>query len=284
VLLLLLVSLIWAFSFGLIKGKLTGLDPAAVGLVRIGLSALVFLPFLRLAGATARQRVQLGATGALQFGAMYILYLHAFKYLQAYEVALFTITTPLFLAFVDSLLERRIQAVHVLAAGLSVAGAAVVVWQQTANSGALRGVFLLQASNLCFAVGQLAYRRIRRRMTDSSDASVFGWLYLGALLAVGIASASGTTWSQFRPTAEQWGVLAYLGILSSGLCFFWWNLGATRVNAGTLAAMNNAKVPLGVACSLLFFGENASWPRLLIGGGLMALAVWLTERRAGAKP
>lgn len=277
--LLLLVSLIWAFSFGLIKGKLTGLDPAAVGLVRIGLSALVFLPFLRLKGTTARQRVQLGATGAIQFGLMYVLYLHAFKYLQAYEVALFTITTPLFLAVVDSILERRLHSRHAAAALLSVAGAALVVWQGTSTVGTLRGVLLLQASNLCFAIGQLAYRRIRLRTTGVPDRSVFGWLYLGALLAAGAASATDTAWTAFRPTLEQWAVLAYLGLLSSGLCFFWWNLGATRVNAGTLAAMNNAKVPLGVACSLVFFGESASWSRLLLGGGLMAAAVWLAERK-----
>ncbi len=67
-------------------------------------------------------------------------------------------------------------------------------------------------------------------------------------------------------------------MISSGACFFWWNLGASRVNAGTLAVFNNAKVPLGVACSLLFFGEHADLPRLLVGGVLMAAALWVAER------
>jgi len=281
---LLLVSLIWAFSFGLIKGRLAGLDPAAVGLVRIGLSALVFLPFLRLAGTNGKQRVQLAATGAVQFGVMYVLYLHAFRYLQAYEVALFTITTPVYLTIVDAILERRVQWLHAAAALLSVAGAAVIVWRNSASLETLRGVVLLQASNLCFAIGQLAYRRIRRAMTGSTDRSVFGWLYLGAFAAAGAASLSSTSWLEFHPTAAQWGVLVYLGVLSSGLCFFWWNMGATRVNAGTLAVLNNAKVPLGVACSLLFFNEAASGWRLAVSGSLMALAVWLSERTAHRKP
>jgi drug/metabolite transporter (DMT)-like permease len=63
------------------------------------------------------------------------------------------------------------------------------------------------------------------------------------------------------------------------VCFFWWNVGATRVNTGTLAAFNNAKIPLGVACSLVFFGERTDIPRLLIGGVLMAAGVLIAEWR-----
>ena len=44
---LVLVSLVWAFSFGLIGNTLAGLPPAWLGWVRLALSALVFLPFVR---------------------------------------------------------------------------------------------------------------------------------------------------------------------------------------------------------------------------------------------
>ena len=53
-----------------------------------------------------------------------------------------------------------------------------------------------------------------------------------------------------------------------------------RVNAGALAAFNNAKIPLGIACSLLFFGETANVARLVLGGAVMALGVWA----AGGSP
>lgn len=276
---LLLVSFIWAFSFGLIKNQLAGLDSTAVGVVRLGLSALVFLPFLKLSLATARQRLVLCAVGALQFGLMYLLYLRAFHYLQSFEIALFTITTPLYVLLLDALLERRVDRAFWLAALLAVVGAAIIVWKKGAASApSLIGVFLMQASNICFAAGQLAYRRIRLGMTKSPDFAVFGWLYLGAVIATSAVSLALGSWSHFHPSVSQWGVLAYLGVLSSGLCFFWWNRGATQVNTGTLAAMNNAKIPLGVACSLFFFGEEADWTRLALGGGLLAVAVYLAER------
>jgi len=74
----------------------------------------------------------------------------------------------------------------------------------------------------------------------------------------------------------------YLGVLASGAAFFLWNLGAVRVSTGTLAVMNNAKLPLGVAVSLLVFGEKTDLARLLFGGGLILAAAlyaqWLEKR------
>ncbi|MFM7261548.1 MAG: hypothetical protein ACKO3W_13190, partial [bacterium] len=49
-------------------------------------------------------------------------------------------------------------------------------------------------------------------------------------------------------TTPQWLTLIYLGVGASGVGFFLWNVGATKVAPATLAVMNNAKVPLGVAC------------------------------------
>ncbi len=88
---LLVVSLLWAFSFGLIKGNLVGLDANFIAAARIGIAALVFLPFLRLKQVTRPLALRLLGIGALQFGVMYIAYNYSFKYLSAYEVALFTI-------------------------------------------------------------------------------------------------------------------------------------------------------------------------------------------------
>jgi len=277
--LLLLVSLIWAFSFGLIKDRLSGLDPAAVAFVRIAFAAVVFLPLLRLRKLPPVAAVRFAAIGALQFGAMYVFYLAAFRHLQAHEVALFTIFTPLYLALFDAAVERRFQGRHVLAAVLAVAGAGLVMGGTALNPGLLAGFGLVQASNLCFAAGQLAYKRARGRPDGVRDSELFALLYLGALAATGLFSLTATDWSAFRPTLAQWGVLAYLGVLASGLCFFWWNLGALRVNTGTLAAFNNAKVPLGVACSLLFFGESANLPRLAASLGLLTVAVVVAEHK-----
>jgi drug/metabolite transporter (DMT)-like permease len=66
-------------------------------------------------------------------------------------------------------------------------------------------------------------------------------------------------------------------VLASGIGFFMWNTGATRVQAGVLAVFNNVKVPLAVLVSLLFFGERTDGLRLFGGGTIIALALWLNR-------
>jgi drug/metabolite transporter (DMT)-like permease len=283
--LLVVVSFIWAFSFGLIKGRLAGIDPTAVATLRLTLALLVFLPFWRPRAVPWRLALGLAGVGAVQFGVMYLLYLRAFGELKAYEVALLTITTPIFVTLLDAGIERRFVPRFLLAAALSVMGAGFIVWNGIGQRGVLVGIVLVQLSNLCFAAGQIAWRRLRTRLARPvSDTSVFALLYAGALVVSVGWSLFTTDWSAVHVDAGQALTLAYLGILASGVCFFWWNIGATRVNAGTLAAFNNAKIPLAVACSLLFFGEHTNVKRLLIGGALMALGVWLAERKKPANP
>ena len=81
-----------------------------------------------------------------------------------------------------------------------------------------------------------------------------------------------------RLDGAQWLTLAYLGLVASGLGFYLWNAGARRTGTGTLAVLNNAKVPLGVAASLLLFGETAELGPLLLSVLALTVAVLLAER------
>ncbi|MDB6168689.1 MAG: hypothetical protein JWM88_1553 [Verrucomicrobia bacterium] len=274
---LLLVSLLWAFSFGLTK-QLTGLDGAFISATRLGLALLVFLPFLRFRAATGRAALTLAGIGAVQFGLMYLAYNESYRFLKSYEVALFTLTTPVIVTLLADAFDRTLRGRALAAALVSVLGAGCVVAKSAAISGTLTGIALVQLANLAFAFGQVAYRRWRRRHATVRDREVFGWLYAGAFLVTLPVTLVRTPFASLSLTGTNVAILLYLGAIASGLGFFLWNLGAARVkSAGTLAAMNNAKVPLGVACSLLVFGERADLTRLLLGGGLMILAVWLAE-------
>lgn len=278
---LILVSFIWAFSPGLIKGRLTGLDPTAVGVIRLALALVVFLPFFRPRGLPRAAVLRLALIGAVQFGLMYLMYLRAFAYLPAYAIGLFTITTPLYLVLIDAVATRRWQPRYALAALLAIAGAGVMVVKGGDLGDAwLRGCLLVQLSNLCFAAGQLAWRRERAQIpATTADTALFALPYLGALLLTALVSTATTDWTALHLTSTHLVTLLYLGAIASGLAFFLWNLGATRVGTATLAVLNNLKVPLTVACSLLFFGEHADLPRLALSFALLALALWLAERK-----
>lgn len=279
------VSLVWAFSFGLIKGVLAGVDPNFVSGVRMALACLVFLPFFRSRGVGARLVAEFLVLGAVQFGLMYIFYIASFTNLKAYEVALFTIFTPFFVTLFQDCYDRTFNWRSLVAVAIAVVGTAVVVYQHVATEGFLLGFLLVQASNVCFALGQIHYRVVMARNPQLKDAQVFALLYAGAVGITAVAAAwTGGYEAIGHLSGKQVLTLAYLGVLASGVCFFLWNLGARQISTGALAIFNNAKMPLAVACSLLIFGEKGNPVRLCLGIAIMAVALGLNELFARSRP
>ncbi|GAK85403.1 putative acetate efflux pump [Vibrio ponticus] len=78
-------------------------------------------------------------------------------------------------------------------------------------------------------------------------------------------------------TNTQWGILIYLGLIASGLGYFAWNKGATMVNAGALAVMNNALVPAGLIVNIVIWNRDVDLLRLGIGGAIIMLSLWVNE-------
>lgn len=283
--LLLLVSVLWALSFGL-TAQVGGLGAPFVTAVRTVLAALVFLPFLRVKGLSPGRVLGFAGIGALQFGLMYLLYTASFRWLRSSEVALFTIFTPLFVTLVHDLLERRMSWRFLATAALAVVGTGICVWSGLGRAGLLRGFLLVQGANLCFALGQVLYRRLAPR-TGRADHELMGILYLGAAavaLAMALPAVAWAKVAQMTPT--QLGVLVYLGVVASGLGFFLFNAGARRTDVGTLAIFNNAKIPLAILASALVFHERVDWVRLVAGGAVIAAALglngWLVRFRLKA--
>ena len=274
---LLFTSLLWAFSFGLIKEHLTGLDPSFVAFLRLAISALVFAPFLR--PMPVARALRLAALGTVQFGVMYLLYIASYRHLQAFEVALFTVTTPLYVVLIDAWLTGRRSALAFVSAALAVGGALVITWKRPDADAMRVGFALVQAANVCFAVGQVWYRRWLRD-DDIPHRRAMAVLYLGAVTVTGLVAAWTTDVGASLASVDrdQWWVLLYLGLLPSGLGFYLWNRGAVRVGAGTLSVLNNWKVPLGVLCSLVVFGEQADVPRLFLGAAIVAVAFGVARR------
>ena len=270
---LVIVSLVWAFSFGLIGNRLGDLPPAWLSWIRLAISAAVFLPFVRR--VPWKTALALFATGAVQFGLMYLAYMTSFRYLKSHEVALFTVMTPIFVALLSDLFGKQFRPLNFIAASLAVGGAATIKWAEMESAAPLIGFLLVQASNLCFAAGQLAYRAIMQRQpTPLPDQRVFFWLHFGGFavltpIALPLALAEVPP----APTQTQLAILVYLGLVASGICFFLWNRGARLVSAGQLAVMNNLKIPLGVAVSLLIFRETTGLYSLLAGSLLIAVAL-----------
>lgn len=283
---LVIVSCLWAFSFGINKQWVAGADPVLVSFLRLALALLALLPWLRLPKAGRGAVPALLGIGAVQFGLMYVALNYCFIVLQAYQVALFTVMTPLYVAGLHAWRRRRASGAVFGAAALALAGAALVERWSADRSTFWSAFAVMQGSNLAFAWGQLAYAGWRRRNPLESDLNVFGWLYLGGAGVTGLWAALGGGWGELAGYAPgRWAALGYLGLVASGAGFYLWNTGALRVKAGVLAVMNNLKSPLAVVVSIVFWGAYAAmaprdWLFLAAGAACILGAAAAAQRSA----
>ncbi len=155
--LLIITTILWAFSFSLIGEYLAGsVDSYFSVLMRVGLAALVFLPFLRTRGQSpARTIVLYMLVGAMQLGIMYLLAFRAYLYLTVSGIPLFTVFTPLYITLIYDLLSgRKLRWGYLLSAALAVLGAAIIRYDKVSDH-FWTGLLLVQLSNLCFAIGMV---------------------------------------------------------------------------------------------------------------------------------
>ncbi len=264
-------TLIWAFSFSLIDQYIAGqVDPYFAVLSRMLLACLLFVPLLRPIPVTLA--VKLTGIGALQLGLMFTLLYHAFAFLSVPEVLLFTVMTPVWVRLLEDLRLRHWQWRGLLPALAAVLGAVIIRYEPVAEDFWF-GFLLVQGANLSFALGQVAYRSLARHHPVPHHRA-FGWFFIGAAMLALLNWLWLGNAERLPQTGLQWGILLWLGLVASGVGYFAWNYGATRVSADQLAVMNNVLIPAGILVNLLIWQQEVDLLRLLAGGAVMALSLW----------
>lgn len=284
---LLIVTLLWAFSFSLIGEYLAGqVDSDFAVLARVLVAALVFLPFTVWRGLPMRLVAGFWLAGALQFGVTYLCLYRSFTVLTVPEVLLFTVLTPIYVTLLDDALARRFNPWALVAALVAVGGGAIIRFKPLEGD-YLLGFLLLQVANATFAAGQVLCRQLLARYPVAQPLHrYFGHFFLGALLLALPSFLLFGNPAKLPHTAVQWGVLLWMGLFATALGMFWWVKGSTRVNAGTLAVLNELHVPAGLVVNLLIWNRDADLPRLAAGGAVILASLWLCRlgRRRWSAP
>ena len=278
-----LCSIIWGFSYGLIKGNLTELSPDLVAWFRMIVPFVCFLPFLRIKSLSLKEILCFFLIGAVQYGGMYLYFIRSYQYLAAYQIVLFCACTPIYVTLIDDLFAKKFKPFYLSMAALAFLGCAFLYYQQFSFSAVFKGFILVQASDLCFAFGQVAYKRFKSQKNTYADESIYALLFLGGAVITAFSTSIFGGWGHLEIiTLKQGLILLYLGAIASGLCFFWWNRAAVKTASGTLAVFNNVKIPLGVCISIIFFGEKANLLMVILSllfiGGALAISEWHTRK------
>ncbi len=276
---LIFVTFLWAFSFSLIDEYLAGsVDGDFAVLSRVVLAAAIFLPLTRFRDVSSGLMGGMIAIGALQIGITYLCLYRSFLYLNAAEVLLFTITTPLFVSLFDDAMKARFSPVSFLAALLAVLGAGLIRYDGITGD-YLFGFLLIQCANAAFAAGQVGFKYLSESApTSLKHHHYFGYFFLGGFLITLPSWLIFGDSTMLPDTTLQWGILIWLGLGASGLGLFLWNKGGTLVDGGTLAVMNNMLIPAGLLVNIIIWNRDADLFRLSIGAAVLLLSLWINYR------
>lgn len=160
---LVIVTVLWAFSFSLIGQYLAGqVDSDFAVLVRVVIAMAVFAPMTVWRGLPSALMRGFWLAGALQFGVTYLCLYRSFTVLTVPEVLLFTVLTPIYVTLLDDALERRFNRWAMLAAAVAVIGGIIIRFRPL-HGDYLMGFILLQIANATFAAGQVICRRLLMR-------------------------------------------------------------------------------------------------------------------------
>jgi carboxylate/amino acid/amine transporter len=280
---LVFVTFLWAFSFSLIDVYLAGkVDGDFAVLTRILIAGLMFLPMTRWHGVPMPLKMGTMVVGGLMIGITYLCLYRSFLYLTVPEVLLFTVTTPLYVSLIDDAMNKKFNAGALVAAFLAVIGAAYIRYDMITDS-FVTGFVLIQVANLSFAAGQVGYANlVKRYPVDFPQRHFFGYFFVGGLIITVPSFLMFGNASMMPDSMMQWGILLWLGAGASGVGLYLWNKGATLVDSGTLAIMNNMLIPAGIIVNLLIWNRDVDLFRLSVGMGVILLALYV-NRIAGIR-
>ena len=253
---LIIVSILWSFSFGIIKYGLSGVDSSYISFIR-SLIALLFFSSISIYNIKKfALDLKLILIGALQFGFMYIFYIQSYAYLPAYLIATFTITTPIFVGLASKYIAHQsISKNGIYAISLVIIGSFLMRINFVNPFDYWAGFLLIQFANLFFASGQILFKEWKIENDSTDILHNFSQMFLGATLVTSLFYLSNTSGSN-QLSSENLFALIFLGLISTGLGFLFWNLGSLKVTNDKLAVMNNLIIPIAILNSYFIFGEQ----------------------------
>ena len=283
---LVVLSLIWGYTWVLAKQGLAYAPPFAFAAERCVGGALALFLVLKLLG----RRMRLVAPWeTLAIGLAQVTGFMAFQTWALVEggpgkTAVLIFTMPIWtLLMAWPMLGERIRGPQWLAAGSTLAGLMLIVEPWDMHTSMLSKFLGIMAA-LSWAIGTILIKRLRSRHEVDLLALTAWQMLLGAAALVILAMVVPE-----RPTAwtvPYMGILAFMSIASTALCWWLWIYILDRVPAWEASLSVLGTPVVAILSSRLLLGEAFKATEIsgivLIGSGLALLSLlgWMASRRS----
>ena len=286
---LIVLSLTWGYTWVLAKQGLAYAPPFAFAAERCVGAALALLIAVKLSGrrlslVAPRQTI---AIGLAQVAGFMIFQTWALVEGGPGKTAVLIFTMPIWtLLLAWPILGERVRGKQWLAAASTLGGLLLIIepWDMHAS---LFSKFLGLMAALCWATGTILIKRLRGKTPVDLLTLTMWQMIIGAiplvLLALLIPERS-TDWS-----GNYLGILAFMSIASTAMCWWLWIYILDRVPAWEASLSVLGTPVVAILSSRLIFGEAFKSTEiagiLLIGSGLALLSLlgWAASRRNPAR-
>lgn len=279
---LLMLVLIWAINFSVIKIGLAILHPLGFNALRFMLASIVVLLVLRQAGPiplpAPRDRPRIIVLGLLGNLVYQLLFINGMDRTRAGNASLLLAGTPILTAVLSTRLgHERVDMRLWLGILLTVVGIGAVVIAGNAGLRMDRSTITGDLLMLCTsAVWSIYTVGARKPIARYGPVAVTAWtLWIGAvgLVLVGIPDLAHTAWAAVPP--RLWGSVLYSGGLGIGVAYILWYRGVGSIGNARTASYSNLVPAFALAAAWPLLGERPTTGQVLgaaviIGGVTLA--------------
>ncbi|WP_035513054.1 DMT family transporter [Halalkalibacillus halophilus] len=281
--LILIITIIWGYSWVLMKDALLYMEPFTFSAFRFGLGAIVMVLVVMIykLGLPPRDKIfHLLVLGMLQTAIVFLLVMYALKFIDAGKSSLLLYSMPLWSGVLANLLlKEKTSKIRWTGLVIGMFGLAIILFSDLLGNVTLEvlfGEFLIVIAAISWAFSNIYYRIFLNklpRLQVNAYQMLFGAIAISivAFLAEGDATINWTFDSIYY--------VVFTGVLASALCFTVWFMLLSVVDT-IGATMPSLLVPVfGIFFGWLLLDEIITW-NILIGSIFILSGILITNIRS----
>ena len=270
---------IWGGMYVVSKAVMEVIPPFTLITMRLALGILTLLIVILLRGkwiVTARQFWQVFGVGLIGYGISLGFQFVGTKMSTAANVSLVTSATPAFvLLFAAILLREKITLSRLAALIIASLGVLAVIDPRTTQLSP--SLFWGNLSLVAAALTWTLYSVLIRKVTQNIDVLSTSLIAFVGGLAVSIPAGIWEVSTQGIGKIS-WGIVGgilFLGIISTALAMYLWNMAFARLEAGIASLTFFAQPVVGTILGAIFLGDVIT-PYFLFGGLLIGIGLLIS--------
>jgi drug/metabolite transporter (DMT)-like permease len=279
--LLVLMAIIWAVNFSVIKYATGVLSPLAFTGLRVGIAASLLLAIAFFQGKpwpSRRDIVTLVVLGIIGNGIYQIFFVEGLSRTKVGNAVLIVASSPAFIAIVSRIkgIERHGRRT-LTGVALSISGVALVVYGSAKSDHAtatLVGTLLVFCGVLCWTAFTVYLQPLAVR-TDPIQLSAL--TMSGGVLALMLAAPPALVATRWETVgAAAWAALLYASVVSMVIAYLFWYRGLKLLGPTRTSIYGNLQPAIAIIVAWIFLHESPTiWQG--VGTGTIMTGIYLTR-------